>query len=376
MSINLAENKSKRVEILRVGKFERRFENDLEITLLDLQELKQNFDSNARRQVLRGKPALPFNFSHDCWAEAAGWIISLEIGKDSNNFDALFAGVEWTEKGAQKIKANEFKFVSSEFSFNFKDPETGKIFDIILGGAALTNIPFIRDMEAVQLSENKNGQRTVVSLSLEPSGDNPDTQLKTGGNMPTFDEVLKKLSLSPENEKQLREVIQADNKQLSEKFNKSETDVKKTQDKLNLSEQENKNIKEKMSDSTDMEDKLKLSLSETKTLKGEVAALVKNAAQDKKKSGFDQMLSEGKVCEAQREPYMKDDMTDFAKKQEPVKLDEAGENDKGDKTLDGSEEKVAKLTEAKIKEDKSLDYGTAMKVVLSENFDLKNKLGQ
>lgn len=372
-------NKSKRVEILRVGNFKRRFEDDLKITSLDLEKMKQNFESNARRQEFDGKPVLPFNFSHDSRAEAAGWITGLEIDNDEKNIEALFADVEWTEKGAQKIKEKEFKFVSSEFAFNMKDNETGKIFDIILGGAALTNIPFIRDMEAVQLSENENGRRIVVSLSLELSGDNPDAKPKTGANMPKIDEVLKKLSVSPEDEKKIKKAITEDNKQLSEKadkFDKSEKDLKKSKDDLKLSEKELETLKTEMAGSGDSADALKLAEGKIEGLDKKVSSLTKTLAENAKKSGFDVMLSEGKVCEAQRKPFMENDMATFAKNAQEVKLNESGKNSKGDETMDGAEEKAIKLAEAKMKEDKNLDYGGAMKIVLSENSDLKNKLGQ
>jgi len=293
-----SKNKSNRVEIVRVGKFERRFEEDLEITLFDLEKMKQNFESNARRLELNGQPALPFNFSHDQWGEAAGWITSLEIDKDSQSFDALFASVDWTSKGSQKIRDNEFKFVSSEFTHNFKDPETGKIYDIILGGAALTNVPFIRDMEAVNLlSEKGNGQRTSVSLSL--SGDKPDVNLKIGANMPKeFAKKFKKLS--PEDQKEFLaecKLKTGDDKKLSEALTKAQGDLK-------LSQKEVETLKADMSGSDEVSDKLKLAEGKIEDQGKKITSLIKDMAKKEKTAEFDQMLSAAKVCEAQRESFM------------------------------------------------------------------------
>ena len=368
-------NKSKRVEILRVGSFERRFEDNLKISLSDLEKLKQNFDDNARRQELDGRPVLPFNFSHNSWEEAAGWITGLEIDKDLNNFQALFAEVEWTKKGAQKIRDNEFKFVSSEFARNFKDSESGKIFDIILGGAALTNIPFVRDMEAVQLSENGNGQRTFVSLAIKLSGDKPDSNKNQGSNM-KFDEILKTLdSVSPEDKKKLQDAVKAETQKLSGENVKLTAGAKKAKDELKLSEGKLDELKKDMSGSEDQGERLKLAETKTKDLEGKVSSLTKQLAEDARKAEFNTMLAEGKVCEAQRKPFMKQDFTEFAQKAEEIKLEEAGSNAQGDETMEKAEDKLIKLAE-KIQKEQKVEYGEAMKLALSENPKLAAKAGQ
>jgi|GEM_PF-5927829 len=354
------DNKSKRVEILRVGNFERRFEEDLKITLTDLQKLKQNFDADCRRQKLNGKPVVPFNFSHNIWDEAAGWITELNIDKDEQNYDALFAQVDWTPKGAQKIKDNEFKFVSSEFIYNFKDPETGKIYDVLLGGAALTNIPFIRDMEAVNLSESTSGQRTCVSLKLSGAS---DSNLHLGENMP---DLIKKFKAMPpeEKEKFLAECgLDKKDVKLSEKLEQAEKD-------LRLSETENKKLKEKFAGSEDLADKLKLSESRIDDLKKEVFKLTEEREKDKKEGQFNAMLSEGKVCPAQKEAFMKGDMADFAAKAQPVKLNESGKNSQSEEEGGDVQSKIDKLAEEKMKLDESLSYGDAVRAVLSEDSKL------
>ena len=70
---------------------------------------------------------------------------------------------------------------------------------------------------------------------------------------------------------------------------------------------------------------------------------------------------------------MKGDMTEYAKKFEPVKLDESGANAKGDESGD-SADKLEKLVQAKMKDDKELSYGKACSMTLSENPKLRTEL--
>ena len=65
MNIVLAENKSKRVQVAKVGTFNHEVYGKFSITLSDLNAMKVNFDANARRQKIAGNPVLPFWFCRD-----------------------------------------------------------------------------------------------------------------------------------------------------------------------------------------------------------------------------------------------------------------------------------------------------------------------
>jgi hypothetical protein len=71
---------------------------------------------------------------------------------------------------------------------------------------------------------------------------------------------------------------------------------------------------------------------------------------------------------------MKDDMAEFAKNAQEVKLSEAGSNAKGDESADEAADKLIKLAEKKAKDD-DMEFGDAMSLTLSENPDLKKKAG-
>lgn len=367
----LQENKSKRVQIAKIGAFNHIIYGKFSITAADLEEMKTNFEADVRKQKIDGRPVLPFDYSHYDGDKAAGWITALSIESGS-----LFAEVEWTPKAAEKIKNKEFRFVSPSIHSDYKDAETGKKYKIVLMGAALTNVPFLRDMEAIHLLSE--GRRAAFN-SLKLSGDNPDAKIKQGSNMPDFKKILEELrDLSPEDRKKLSEAVEAESKKLSEdtKKEKEKLEKKSTEaaDALKLSEKELKTLKEKMSGSDDVTDRLKLSEGQVKDLAGKVSSLTKTLAENAQKSEFDKMLSEGKVCEAQRKSFLKGDMAEFAKNAQAVKLSEKGENPKGDETVSKAEEKVKKLAEAKMKDDENMEYGDAVSLVLDENSDLNRKI--
>lgn len=90
-----------------------------------------------------------------------------------------------------------------------------------------------------------------------------------------------------------------------------------------------------------------------------------------KTNKFNIMLSEGKVAEAQRASYLKNDMEEFVKNAAKIKLSEITDgNGEADET--SAEDKVLKLAEEKVKTEK-LTLQKAITVVLSENKELSKK---
>ena len=148
--VNLSSNQEamlsdKWTDVIRVGNWENSYK-DFRIVAGDLSTMMENFNSNVLR-LDQGE--VPFNFSHDSFAEAAGWIQALRIEND-----VLQASVRWTSKGREKIEDEQFKYVSAEIAMNYEEDESGAKHGMTLTGAALTNIPFVRGMKAVALSEN------------------------------------------------------------------------------------------------------------------------------------------------------------------------------------------------------------------------------
>lgn len=382
-----SENKSKHVQIARTGIFDHKVYGKFSITFSDLEKMKTNFEADVRRQKIDGNPVLPFDYSHYDEDKAAGWIVGLKIEEIEENTPgsfpvkngALFAEVKWTPQAAEKIRSHEFKFVSPSIARDYKDAETGKKYDVVLMGAALTNIPFLRDMEAIHLLSE---DRRIAFESLKLSGDKPGANFQKGEKMPNFNEILEELKdISPEDKEKLKKAVEEQNAKLSEKnanskkeLEKAKVELEKAKENMALSEVKLKKLKTEMSGSDEVADRLKLAESEAKDLREKVSSLTKKMAENDKKSEFDQMLSEGKVCEAQRKPFMENDMADFAKKAQAVKLDESGSNSKGDESVEEAVEKINKLAEKRAKDDE-IEYGEAVSLTLSENPELKKKAG-
>lgn len=346
-------NTSNRVQVAKVGTFDHEIYGRFTVSDNDLERMKFHLDTNARRQEMDGVPVLPFDYFHEEERIAAGWIKSLEIDSDRNGVKSLFAVVEWTPNGAQKIKDKELKFVSPSIRKNYKDAETGEIFDVILKGATLTNTPFLRDMEAVYLfSEDK--QKAFKSLKLTGDGHNHGVIMKLSEIQAAIE------ALSPEDKKKLFEPVTKE----------VETEKVHLSEKLELSEKALGELKEKMTGSTDIADKLKLSEQTITDLSGKVSSLTNKLAENEKKAEFDVKLSEGKVCEAQREAFMKNDIAKFMENAQEIKLTETGSKD--NKDPENNDEKIDKMAIALQEKNNDLDYGDAVSLVLSENPGLRN----
>lgn len=138
----LGEDEQSEVEVLRVGTIQDR---GLKITSQMLKDFVQNFKDKVYGTQLQ------VNLEHNRGGEAAGWITELLIkGKK------LFAKVEWTELGSEKIEKKLFKFVSAEFTTEFPHHKTGDIMKNVFIGLALTNTPALKGQNALTLEEELN----------------------------------------------------------------------------------------------------------------------------------------------------------------------------------------------------------------------------
>lgn len=129
------------VEVLRVGIIQDR---DWEVTDKMLNEYVLNFKNNVYGTEIQ------VNLEHNRGSAAAGWIKDLYVKNH-----ALFATVEWTELGVENITKNLFKFVSAELASGYPHHETGKEFDNVFIGLALTNTPALKGQSPIALSERQ-----------------------------------------------------------------------------------------------------------------------------------------------------------------------------------------------------------------------------
>ena len=93
---------------------------------------------------------LAIDYSHASWGKAAGWVKELAIEKGK-----LMAKIEWTPAAQEAIAAGEWKYLSAEFSLDYKEGEgkKEKSYGPTLFGGGLTNRPRLKRMKEVKLSE-------------------------------------------------------------------------------------------------------------------------------------------------------------------------------------------------------------------------------
>lgn len=143
----------------------------------------------------------------------------------------------------------------------------------------------------------------------------------------------------------------------------TEQEIKELQDTLAAAQQKNTELEAKVTE-----------------LSTKVEASEKAAAEAAKKNEFDVMLSEGKVVEAQRAPFMSGDMKAFVAAAKAVNLTERGHGASGEpegaadsKSKTPAQDKVLELAEKKQTERADLDVAQAISLVLSENAELRTQ---
>ncbi len=312
IAIQLGENKTapKKIQLLRVGEWKSyKGGKGFKITKEHIDSLVKNFNDGARRYQDK---KLPIDYFHNSDEKAGGWICNLQTSEDGNE---LWADVEWTKTATQMLEDGEVRYVSCDLHQSYIDEETGKKFGHTLFGAALTNRPFVKNMQALTAAEeekqNLNGGKKVNELE-------------------TAQAEVKKLEGIVEQHK--NDVV-ALRKELSDMKTQNEANEKK--------------------------------LAEDKKLAD-------------KKSKFDLMLSEGKVVEGQREAFMSDDMMKFSENAKPLNLgggkSKEGEDKESDtpNTATPAQDEIIEKSK-KLSEEKKISYAAAQRLVLSENPKLRER---
>lgn len=204
-SLQLSENDSpQKVQLLKTGKFKDMFFGDFEIKPEHLSNMKKNFDDKVRGVDLA------IDYSHMNHDVAAGWIKELE-----STGTELWATVDWTPPGREKLKNKEFRYLSAEFSFEYEDNESDKKYGPTLYGAGLTNRPFVKNMApAVQLSE--------------------------GENMDEKDKKIAQLEADLADSKKALEAQEAQSVEMKSKLDSLEAEVKKASEEKELAEKKAK----------------------------------------------------------------------------------------------------------------------------------------
>jgi len=184
-----------RVQLAKLGEWKGHALGAFELTVEHLAAMVEA----ARKRV----SDISIDWNHaslgDPEAPASGWLrpLSLSIENGDDGQPALFGDVSWTERAADKIRAEEFRYFSPVIAFEGLDRATGEpvLAELLAGG--LTNDPFLDGMRPVALSrlwalntgEPMDPNETPAEPAAPSAGD--DAKLAKAGKL-----IMKTLGVS------------------------------------------------------------------------------------------------------------------------------------------------------------------------------------
>ena len=312
----------KPIQVLRTGDFHHGPYGNFKISSQMLSEMVDNFQNGIRGI----KPAL--DYGHDSEGIAAGWFKRLWLSDDKSE---LWGEVELTPMATKKLSDKEYGYVSAEFDPAYETNETPKKkVGAVLLGAGLTNRPVIKEMKPViELSEG--GKMDVKELE--------EKLMNAEKKLGEYEDKMKKLM-----------------------ENSGSDDLEKIMEMIAMS----KKAPELDVELADMKKEMmakdeKLALSE------------KKLAETQKEMQFTVMLSEGKVCAAQKEAFLKGDMVEFAKNAQAMNLSEKGHGNTPKDDGVNPEDKILELA-SKMSDEKKITLSEAISKVRKENPELVKKI--
>jgi len=116
-------------------------------------------------------------------APAAGWIRALELRNDGTE---LWGRVMWTAEAASAIERHEFRYLSPVLRFAWPDRVTGRPVPLQIHSVALTNTPFLTELESLN-----------EAAAMDGCG-GPDAQAQGGADMSLVDGLATALGKTPE----------------------------------------------------------------------------------------------------------------------------------------------------------------------------------
>lgn len=348
----LNEKNLSEIQILKVGTVHDR---GFKITAEMLNDFVENFKANVYGSDIQ------INLGHQREGEAAGWVKSLRI-----DGDILLATVEWTPLGEEKIKNKQYKFTSSELALSHKHHETGERIKNVLIGVALTNVPAVKGMEAVKLSEEVKLYLNSINM----------TEVKK-----RFNELMEKQDLSESDINSFAEYAKDDEekeemlKKLKGRIKKEKLSEQNDKEQVSLSEfqkmkEENEQLKkvtEKLSAQAEKSIKLQEEIQEMKLSEvfenelalsesGESTGLKSDDETRQKVVSFMLTLSEDQLKE----------FKEIVKSVVTVDFSEKGKQATKNQTLFGKMEEAKKAANKRFAEDKSKDLAIHLSEVYVE----------
>lgn len=319
-------NGIKHVQLLRVGTFKhpRAPNGAFQITEDTLRKMKSNFDSNVRRL---DKGEIPLDYGHVVEGKAAGWINKITLEDDDKS---LWVDINYTAEAEAAIMNREWRFISADIDFEYKDNEADVNMGPVLLGAGLVNRPHIKAMQAV-FSEDTNNLETQKEYSMTP------------------EEMLKKIG-------------------------ELEARVVELESKLSAKSSDLAAADKKATDATAAADSAKQQLKEATVT---IAKLTEEKETALKEAKFSEFLTAGKVLPAQKEAFMEMSLALSEKLFKDVKVVNLNDNGHGGNGKGCGEKSVDAIIEErateKMKANTKLSLSEAYSQVLSEDKELAKK---
>lgn len=315
-----------RVQILKTGNFNHPKFGNFEITTQTLSEMIANFKNRVRGIDLS------FDYFHDSDKEASAWVGDLELSEDGTQLWAT--NVDWTPKARQKLAERELRYFSPDFAFQWTDPETGNIFKNVLFGGALTNRPFLKEMQAIVADELKGEKMTELEKALAKVKELEAANVKLSEDYGAAQAKLAAIPVAP--------AAPAAPK-----------------------EDEGSEVSALQKTIADLQSQLAKAKSENDVMLAEKAKAADAAKVALAESEFTLMLSEGKACPAQKDAFLKGDMKEFVKLAQPMNMKATGRTEVVE-LAETDAQQIIKLAEEKQKGNPKLSRADALSIAKKE----------
>lgn len=132
------------IQLMPLGSYQHELFGEINITPDKIKKFVDNFVNNVR--------GIQLDVDYDHKADngkAAGWIQDIQ----DRGLDGLWGLVKWTQPAYEALKAGEYRYFSPEFQDEWEHPKTGVVHEDVLNGGAITNRPFLKDIQPINLSE-------------------------------------------------------------------------------------------------------------------------------------------------------------------------------------------------------------------------------
>lgn len=132
------------IQLFPLGKWEHPLYGEIDMTPERVMQFVKNFNDNVRGIDI------DIDYDHkDFGGKAAGWVLELQ----DRGTDGLWGRIEWTPSAYSALKEREYKYFSPEFADVWIRPSDNHKFVDVLFGGAITNRPFLKEIQPINLSD-------------------------------------------------------------------------------------------------------------------------------------------------------------------------------------------------------------------------------